>query len=204
MRRRSFFNGTGFASLRPKGVSELAMGMHITRSSKSIIFASLLGICWLAPLRAGELGSLRGSEFPVADQVVVEKAARKLHLMQQGKTIRTFDISLGIRPDGDKREEGDFRTPEGRYLLDIRNANSEFFLSIHISYPNRQDRRQARNDGVQPGGSIMIHGQPNAPTKSETYYQTQDWTNGCIALSNSDMIDIWLMTGANTPIEIRP
>ena len=204
MRQKSLFIGTRFASLRLKGVSESAMGMHKKRGSTGIIFASLLSICWLAPLQAGELAPLRVSEFPLADQVVVEKAARKLHLMQQGKPFRTFNISLGIRPDGDKQEEGDFRTPEGGYLLDRRNANSEFFLSIHISYPNRQDRRQARKDGVQPGGSIMIHGQPNDPTKSETYYQTQDWTNGCIALSNSDMIDIWLMTGENTPIEIRP
>jgi len=197
MRHKSFFIGTRFASLRLKDVSDSALGMRITRTGKGIIFASLLGVCWLAPLRASEM-------FPVADQVVIEKAARKLHLMQQGKSFRTFSISLGIRPDGDKQEEGDFRTPEGRYLLDSRNPNSEFFLSIHISYPNRQDRRQARNDGVQPGGSIMIHGQPNEPSKSETYYQTQDWTNGCIAVSNSDMIDIWLMTAENTPIEIRP
>lgn len=197
MRHKSFFMGTRFASLRLKEVSDSALGMRTTRTGKGIIFASLLGVCWLAPLRASEM-------FPVADQVVVEKAARKLHLMQQGKSFRTFNILLGIRPDGDKQEEGDFRTPEGRYLLDSRNANSEFFLSIHISYPNRQDRRQARNDGVQPGGSIMIHGQPNEPSKSETYYQTQDWTNGCIAVSNSDMIDIWLMTAENTPIDIRP
>ena len=197
MRHKSFFMGTRFASLRLRDVSESTLGMRTTRTCKGIIFASLLGVCWLAPLRASEM-------FPIADQVVVEKAARKLHLMQQGKSFRTFNILLGIRPAGDKQEEGDFRTPEGRYLLDSRNANSEFFLSIHISYPNRQDRRQARNYGVQPGGSIMIHGQPNEPSKSETYYQTQDWTNGCIAVSNSDMIDIWLMTAENTPIEIRP
>lgn len=147
---------------------------------------------------------LQAGEFPVADLVVVEKAKRKLHLMQDGEVFRSFEIALGIRPDGDKLREGDFKTPEGRYLLDMRNPDSEFFLSIHISYPNRQDRREARQLGVDPGGAIMIHGQPNLPTKSETYYRTQDWTNGCIAVSNSDMIDIWLMTGENTPIEIRP
>jgi murein L,D-transpeptidase YafK len=160
------------------------------------IIACLLTLGWLAPLQAGE--------FPVADTVVVEKAARNLHLMHRGKVFRTFKIALGIQPDGDKKQEGDFRTPEGRYLLDTRNPNSDFFLSIHISYPDHQDRREAQNDGVPPGGEIMIHGQPNAPSRSEMYYETQDWTNGCIALSNSDMIDIWLMTGDNTPIEIRP
>ncbi len=111
---------------------------------------------------------------------------------------------MGIRPVGDKEYEGDFKTPEGTYLLDRRNPHSEFFLSIHISYPNRSDIRESRERGLDPGGAIMIHGQPNEPTRSETYYRTQDWTNGCIAVSNSDMIDIWLMTANDTPIEILP
>jgi murein L,D-transpeptidase YafK len=149
-------------------------------------------------------GGLRASGFPTADSVLVEKSDRKLHLLMNGEVFRTFDIALGIRPIGDKEHEGDFRTPEGTYLLDMRNPNSEFFLSIHVSYPNGQDIREARARGVDPGGAIMIHGQPNEPTRSEAYYRTQDWTNGCIAVSNSDMIDIWLMTPDNTPIEIRP
>ena len=149
-------------------------------------------------------GLLHAGNFPVADRVLIEKGARKLHLLQGGEVFRTFEIALGIVPVGDKKEEGDFKTPEGRYLLDRRNPNSDFFLSIRISYPNAADRREAAVAGVDPGGQIMIHGQPNAPTRSEAYYRTQDWTNGCVAVSNSDMIDIWLMTGDNTPIEIRP
>ena len=160
------------------------------------IAMTLLALLWQAGLQAGG--------FPVADRVIIEKADRKLHLMQNGAVFRTFDIALGIRPNGDKEYEGDFRTPEGTYLLDTRNPNSEYFLSIHVSYPNGQDIREARAKGVDPGGAIMIHGQPNVPTRSEAYYRTQDWTNGCIAVSNSDMIDIWLMTSENTPIEIRP
>lgn len=147
---------------------------------------------------------LQAGEFPVAEKVVIEKARRKLHLIKDGEPFRTFDILLGIRPIGDKQWEGDFKTPEGAYLLDIRNPNSEFFLSIHISYPSRDDVLAARSNGVDPGGAIMIHGQPNTPTRSEAYYRTQDWTNGCIAVSNSDMIDIWLMTANDTPIEILP
>lgn len=153
-------------------------------------------LCWQAPLSAGE--------FPIADKVLIEKAKRQLHLLRDGEPFRTFRIALGIRPVGDKQREGDFKTPEGNYMLDMRNPNSEFFLSIHVSYPNSQDVRSARAKGVDPGGAIMIHGQPNEPTRSEAYYRTQDWTNGCIAVSNSDMIDIWLMTENNTPIEIRP
>ena len=145
-----------------------------------------------------------GGDFPVADRVVVEKGERKLHLFRGGDVLRTYDIALGIVPVGDKQREGDFRTPEGRYVLDARNPNSDFFLSIHISYPDATDRREARSLGVDPGSAIMIHGQPNEPTYSEAYYRNQDWTNGCIAVSNSDMIDIWLMTPDNTPIEIRP
>ena len=149
-------------------------------------------------------GLMQASEFPVADRVIIEKAARQLHLVLGGEVFRTFKIALGIRPEGDKTREGDFKTPEGKYTLDMRNPNSDFFLSIHVSYPNSSDRRLASDLGVSPGGSIMIHGQPNVPTHSEAFYRTQDWTNGCIAVSNSDMIDIWLMTSENTPIEIKP
>jgi murein L,D-transpeptidase YafK len=168
-------------------------------TDKRVVMAGLLAVfVALMPCIA------MAGEFPVADKVVIEKADRKLHLLQNGEVFRTFAIALGIRPVGDKKQEGDFKTPEGEYKLDVRNENSDFFLSIHVSYPSKKDLREAINLGVNPGGSIMIHGQPNKPIHSETYYQTQDWTNGCIAVSNSDMIDIWLMTGANTPIEIRP
>jgi murein L,D-transpeptidase YafK len=169
---------------------------------RKVLHRSLL-LLGLMPLATPTTANL-GGDFPVADGVVVEKADRKLYLLKEGDVIRTFDIALGMVPVGDKEREGDFRTPEGRYLLDARNPNSDFFLSIHISYPDADDRRQAAARGESPGSAIMIHGQPNEPNYSETYYRTQDWTNGCIAVSNSDMIDIWLMTPDDTPIEIRP
>jgi murein L,D-transpeptidase YafK len=147
---------------------------------------------------------MQASEFPVADAVIIDKSDREMHLLNIGEFFRTFKIALGISPTGDKKKEGDFKTPEGKYLLDMRNPNSDYFLSIHVSYPSAVDRREASQVGAAPGGAIMIHGQPNLPSHSDTYYRTQDWTNGCIALSNSDMIDIWLMTGNDTPIEIRP
>ena len=144
------------------------------------------------------------SDFPTAERIIVEKEKRKLHLIKDDEIFRTFKIALGISPVGDKQTEGDFKTPEGSYTLDTRNPNSDFFLSIHVSYPNSKDRREARVKGVPPGGQIMIHGQPNKPTYSVAYYRKQDWTNGCIAVSNSDMIDIWLMAPNDIPIEIRP
>lgn len=161
----------------------------------SLVAGVLLPGATIGPQAAG---------FPVADLVIIEKGDRKLHLVRDGEPFKTFEIALGMRPDGHKEQEGDSRTPEGRYLLDARNPNSDYFLSIHVSYPNSADRQTAARLGVDPGGAIMIHGQPNDPTRSETYYRTRDWTDGCIAVSNSDMIDIWLMTDENTPIEIRP
>ncbi len=168
-----------------------------------LIFLTLRNLSFLALILLWQ-GALHAGEFPVADKVLIEKSERKLHLIKNGQAFRTFDIALGIRPIGEKRREGDFKTPEGNYNLDSRNPNSEYFLSIHVSYPSYQDVRDARADGVAPGGAIMIHGQPNVPSNSEAYYRTRDWTNGCIAVSNSDMIDIWLMTTDDTPIEIRP
>jgi murein L,D-transpeptidase YafK len=157
----------------------------------------LTSLCLLAlPATAGD--------FPMADKVVVEKENRKLHLLRNGEIFRTFDVALGVAPIGTKEREGDQKTPEGRYLLDERNPDSDFFLSIHISYPSAADRVNARRNGDDPGGAIMIHGQPNAPTYSTAYYRQEDWTNGCIAVSNSDMIDIWLMTANDVPIEILP
>ena len=141
---------------------------------------------------------------PLADEVLVIKSERRLLLLREGQILREFEIMLGLQPEGHKQREGDFRTPEGRYLLDFRNQDSDFFLSIRVSYPDENDRRLAAALGVNPGGQIMIHGLPNIRRYPEHYYLSQDWTEGCIAVSDADMIDIWLMTRANTPIEIRP
>lgn len=142
--------------------------------------------------------------LPLADTVIVRKAQRTLQLLRDGQVLRSYKVALGLRPDGHKQSEGDFRTPEGKYRLNRRNPNSEYFLSIQVSYPNDEDIAHARKLGVSPGGAIMIHGQPNTPRKPRDYYTNVDWTEGCIAVSNSDMVEIWLMTPPDTPIEIRP
>ncbi len=175
--------------------------LHRIENGNWIVVALTSVLLLAAPFYAS---SVSAGEFPLADKVLIEKENRKLHLMKDGKAFRTFDIALGITPVGDKIKEGDFKTPEGSYLLDRRNPVSDYFLSIHISYPNSGDREKARQLGVDPGGQIMIHGQPNTPTYSAGYYKMADWTNGCIAVSNSDMIDIWLMTPNVVAIEILP
>ncbi|MEJ2601933.1 MAG: L,D-transpeptidase family protein [Gammaproteobacteria bacterium] len=144
------------------------------------------------------------ASLEVADKVVVEKSDRKLYLVKGERILAAYDIFLGMEPEGHKEQEGDSRTPEGLYYLDARNEDSDFFLSIRISYPNGSDRQRARRRGVDPGGQIMIHGYPNEPKYTPEFYRSADWTDGCIAVSNAAMVDIWLMTRENTPIEIRP
>lgn len=144
------------------------------------------------------------ADFPVADRVVIDKSDRQITLWRGDTLLKRAKVALGLRPQGHKSREGDFRTPEGRYQLAERNPNSDFFLSIRVSYPAPDDVRKAARLGVAPGGQIMIHGQPNKPKHNEEYYRRTDWTDGCIAVSNSDMVDIWLMTTPSTPITIRP
>jgi murein L,D-transpeptidase YafK len=142
--------------------------------------------------------------MPTADHVVVYKGERKMLLMHGDSILRTYKISLGLNPVGHKERAGDFRTPEGQYRLTRRNPRSDFFLSIQVSYPNDTDLKRARKNGWDSGGSIMIHGLPNQLKHTPAYYASSDWTDGCIAVSNSDMLEIWLLTADNAPIEILP
>ncbi len=142
--------------------------------------------------------------FEKADLVVVKKAERKLLLISAGKPFKEFRIALGPMPRGPKIAAGDQRTPEGDYILDRKNKNSAFYKAIHISYPNEFDRERAARMGVSPGGSIMIHGQPNVQTWPEDVTQTFNWTNGCIAVTDGQMDEIWAAVDAGTPIEIQP
>lgn len=145
-----------------------------------------------------------GADEGLADQVVVNKSERRLYLMREGDVLRSYEIALGLAPEGHKSREGDFRTPEGDYRLRRRVIDSDFFMSIEISYPNQSDIAAAKSMGVPPGGNIMIHGQPNKPRKSPRYYAKYDWTDGCIAVSNLAMTDIWQLTALDTPISIIP
>lgn len=145
-----------------------------------------------------------GARNTIADHVVVNKSERRLYLMRGEDVLREYKIALGLAPAGHKEQEGDFRTPEGKYLLTRRLVDSDFFMAIEISYPNSGDLVRSRELGVDPGGYIMIHGQPLNPKKPARYYQNYDWTDGCIAVSNAAMTDIWQLTRINTPITILP
>ena len=144
------------------------------------------------------------TEITAADHVVVRKAEHRLYLYNGSRLLGEYKVALGLSPVGSKEREHDFRTPEGRYFLARRNTRSDFFLSIQVSYPNKNDEQRARQKRWAPGGSIMIHGLPNAPKHPAAYYSSNDWTDGCIALSNSDMVEVWLRTQDNVPIDIYP
>jgi len=139
-----------------------------------------------------------------ADQVIVVKSGRTLTLLSHGKALRTYKVALGGFPVGAKEQQGDHKTPEGRYVLDRRNAKSRFYKSIHVSYPNEQDKQKASQRGVAAGGDIMIHGLPNGFGWLGATHLAQDWTDGCVAVTNAEMDEIWELVPDGTPIEIRP
>ena len=139
-----------------------------------------------------------------ADSVMVYKSQRTLHLMKDGQVIAAFPVVFGADPVGHKQKMGDEKTPEGRYVLDYKNSNSAFYKSIHISYPNAKDRRQAKRLGVNPGGDIMIHGQSNGYGWASPIARFFNWTDGCIALNDLDMQQVWESVDSGTKIEIFP
>jgi len=134
-----------------------------------------------------------------ANAIVVEKQKRQMTLLRDGTPIKTYTVALGGNPIGHKTQEGDGRTPEGSYKIDFKNLRSNYYLSLHISYPNETDRANAVEAGVDPGGDIMIHGAPNDGRTVEG-----DWTQGCIAVSNAEMDEIWNLVTDGTTIEINP
>lgn len=147
--------------------------------------------------------SVVGNAAQQADFVLVKKAQEKMFLFSEGNPIGVYDVKFGANPVGHKQEEGDERTPEGQYVIDQKKSDSASFKALHISYPNDNDRKAAAARGVEPGGAIMIHGQRNGLGWLSFLVQRFNWTDGCIAVSNHDMDEIWELVPENTPIEIR-
>ena len=136
------------------------------------------------------------------DKVFVDKSERVLKLLSDDKVIKTYRIALGDSPAGHKRQQGDERTPTGSYKLDYKNEKSSYYRSIHVSYPNANDKAQARKRGVSPGGDIMIHGQKNGFGHLAALTQKRDWTDGCIAVTDGEMDEIMSVYKAGMLIEI--
>ena len=185
-------------------------------STRQFLNGFLLLLCLLLPLSAfaAEMLARADARMPIPappqvesmgiSKVLVRKSERRLYLMDDDRVVRSYRISLGDNPEGHKLYEGDERTPEGDYTLDWRNPGSDFYKSIHISYPSRKDRELAESWGLSPGGSIMIHGLPNGAEDLAFAYRGLDWTDGCIAVTNEEMDEIWQLVADGTPIRILP
>jgi murein L,D-transpeptidase YafK len=139
-----------------------------------------------------------------ADKVLVIKSKRELILLNKGRVLKTYRIALGKQPIGKKVCAGDKRTPEGRYTLDYRKPDSKYHLALHLSYPNHSDREHAQKMGLSPGGDIMIHGLPDGYEDVDEYHRITDWTDGCIAVTNREIEEIWSLVPVGTPIVIVP
>ena len=127
-----------------------------------------------------------------------------MELLTGGRVILTYKVALGQGGLAPKDRQGDGRTPEGHYVIDARNAASEYHLSLHVSYPNADDRKRAAKLGVAPGGDIMIHGLPNGKGWIGAGHRAYDWTLGCIAVTNEEIEEVWKLVPMGTPVEIRP
>lgn len=186
------------------------MKKFAVESGMRCLWVALLSVCAMGGLVPESRADSReqfvaaSPQMSPVDRIVVRKGERRMYLMSGDEVLRAYHVSLGLSPVGRKDRSGDFRTPEGSYRIGRRNPRSDYYLSIQINYPNREDIARARRNGWQPGGSIMIHGLPNLLRKDPEYYLTQDWTNGCIAVSNADMLEIWTLVSHNTPIDIVP
>jgi len=159
------------------------------------LLGALLSLMLFAGCSSSKFHNYNG---PEVTHVVVQKEARRLYLLNGSQVLKSYKVGLGFSPEGHKEVEGDGRTPEGNYIIDRRNPNSEFHLSIGISYPNVEDIERARALGKSPGGDIFIHGRPRKYRDGG-----RDWTAGCIAVKDRHMEEIYSMVRDGTPISIR-
>lgn len=177
---------------------------HMFGLAAGLLTVAAAGFVASEYLQVGRVEPALKSEAERADLILVEKAARRLTLLREGRPLATYPVSLGFTPVGDKRQEGDGRTPEGLYRVEWKNPNSVAHLSLKVSYPDANDEAQARAAGVEPGGDIMIHGLMNGFSWVGPLHRLVDWTQGCVGLTNAEMAEIYARVDVGTPIEIRP
>lgn len=138
-----------------------------------------------------------------AERLLIDKSERSLVLYSGGDAVKRYRVSLGRVPAGAKEREGDGKTPEGRYVIDYRKPDSDYHRALHISYPDADDRHHAAKLGVSPGGAIMIHGLPNGLGWIGRFHRLWDWTEGCVAVTDDEMDELWRAVADGTPVEVR-
>jgi murein L,D-transpeptidase YafK len=178
------------------------MTMNKMRGKKSGLVALGLVLAGLATWNLWPVSALPPDAK--ADLIVVHKATRRLDLYRHGVLLKSYSVSLGRHPEGPKRQQGDGRTPEGEYVLDYRIPNSSFYRALHISYPDPADRAAARTQGVDPGGLVMVHGIKNGLGWLGRLHVAFDWTDGCVAVTDREMDEIWRAVPDGTKVTLRP
>ena len=185
------------------GLLATGPGRRIFERSANRFWLPALFVCVLLGLD-GQSPAQSAAPAQRADTILIVKHERKLYLLRENSPLRSYRIALGLSPAGAKEHEWDFRTPEGSYIVDFRQEHSHYFKALHISYPSPTDLKRSSALHLPAGRDIFIHGEPNQPTKPVSYYKTRDWTNGCVALSNEDLQDVWNLTVGQTRVEIVP
>ena len=169
------------------------------------VFTALaVGSLFVSMISVWMIGQSAAQVVLRADHVMVRKKERKLELLSRGRVIRSYKVALGGDPIGPKTRQGDHKTPEGSYVLDSRYSQSQFYKSIHISYPSARDRELARQNGYSAGGDVYVHGLPNGYRAVGAAHRLRDWTDGCIAVTDEEIDQIWKAVPDGTPIEIKP
>jgi murein L,D-transpeptidase YafK len=173
-------------------------------SQKKNRIIRLSGIVLMAGMSVVVASRLAAQTETNVDRIVVEKSKRTLELMDGARILKSYKVALGGQPIGPKDRQGDHKTPEGIYSVDAKNPKSQFYKALHISYPNQADRTNARKLGVSPGGDVEIHGLGSKWGWLGAKHRLTDWTDGCIALTNEEIDEIYPLVKVGTPIEIRP
>ena len=176
-----------------------AVSRQDRRNKKMNVIRLIAGGLLLAALASCSASKFKTYNGPEVTRVIVNKGDRRMYLLHHEKVLEAYDIDLGFAPDGHKEVEGDGRTPEGDYVIDRRNPNSSYHLSLGISYPNEMDVSRAASVGMSPGGDIFIHGGPQ-----DSRNRQRDWTAGCISVKDHEMEDIYAMVRDGTMISIYP
>jgi murein L,D-transpeptidase YafK len=158
----------------------------------------------LMSLTLGCRSANHGESLPQPDHILIIKSARTLSLMKGDRILKTYNVALGRQPIGPKERQGDHRTPEGTYFVDRKLPNSRFHLALHLSYPNAFDRERAHGLGVSPGGDVEVHGLPSVFAWLGSLHRHIDWTDGCIAVTNAEIEEIYPIVSVGIPVEIRP
>ena len=153
---------------------------------------------------AGVVSRLPAQTTSTVDRIAIEKSKRTLTLMSGAKTVKSYKVALGGQPVGAKDRQGDHRTPEGNYAVDAKNPKSQFYKALHLSYPSAADQANARKLGVGPGGDVEIHGLGAKWGWIGAKHRLTDWTDGCIAVTNEEIDEIYPQIKVGTPVEIRP